>query len=88
MKLLVKTILRMKLIIYLQQQVQNLHPKNSQPSIKRYIKRANSGMEDKPFTVSELRDTFVILNISKNTGYDDISFNVVKNCFRGSYVTH
>ena len=45
-----------------------------------------SGMEDKPLAVNKLKDTFVSLKINENTG--NSSFNVVKNCFGESYMTH
>ena len=32
-------------------------------------------------SVNELKDAFFSLKISKSSGYDDISFNVVRNCF-------
>ena len=33
------------------------------------------------YTVNELKEAFVSLKINKSPGYDDISFNVVRNCF-------
>ena len=34
-----------------------------------------------PFTVNELKEAFFSLKSNKSAGYDDISYNVVKNCF-------
>ena len=47
-----------------------------------YISRVNSEMENKPITVIELKETFYSLKTNKTTDCDDISYNVVKNCFR------
>ena len=33
-------------------------------------------------SVSEFKNTFLSLRINKSAGYDDISFSVVKRCFR------
>ena len=44
------------------------------------IKRINPEMENKSLTVSELKEAFFSLKTNKGTGYDDISFNIVKNC--------
>ena len=51
-----------------------------------YMNRVNSQMENKPITVTELKEAST-LKTNKSAGYDDISSNVVKNCFR-SCVTH
>ena len=44
-----------------------------------YIKRVNPEMENKSLTVNELKEAFFSLKTNKSTGYDDISFNIVKN---------
>ena len=51
-------------------------------SFESYISRVNSEMENKPITVIELKETFYSLKTNKRTDCDDISYNVVKNCFR------
>ena len=38
-------------------------------------------MENKPITANELKEAFYPLKTNKSAGYDDISYNVVKNCF-------
>ena len=38
-------------------------------------------MENKFTTIDELKETFYPLKTNKSAGYDDISYNVVKNCF-------
>ena len=39
-------------------------------------------MENKPITLNELKKAFCSLKTNRSAGYDDISYNVVKNCFR------
>ena len=46
-----------------------------------YLDRVNSEMENKFTTIDELKETFYPLKTNKSAGYDDISYNVVKNCF-------
>ena len=50
-----------------------------------YMNKVNSEMESKPITVNELKEAFYSLKTNKSTGYDDISYNVVKNCFGELY---
>ena len=50
-------------------------------SFETYMKNINSEMEKKPLTVNELKEAFFSLKSNKSAGYDDISYNVVKNCF-------
>ena len=38
-------------------------------------------MENKPITLNELKKAFCSLKTNRSAGYDDISYNVVKNCF-------
>ena len=38
-------------------------------------------MKNEPITINELKDTFYSLEINKSAGYDEISFNVIRNCF-------
>ena len=45
-----------------------------------YMNRVNSEMENKPITVNELKEAFYSLKTNKSAGYDDISYNIVKNC--------
>ena len=39
-------------------------------------------MQHKSVFINELRDAFFSLKLNKSPGYDKISFNVVKKCFR------
>ena len=38
-------------------------------------------MEPEQLLMNELKDAFFSLKIDKSSGYDDISFNVLKKCF-------
>ena len=42
-------------------------------------------METKQLSKNEVKDAFFFLKINKNSGYDDISFNVLKNRFSSLY---
>ena len=46
-----------------------------------YIKEHESVQSECDLTVNELKEAFFSLKINKSSGYDGISFNVVKNCF-------
>ena len=48
--------------------------------LETYTNRVNSVMENKPLTVNELKEAFHSLETNKSADYDDISYNVVKNC--------
>ena len=37
--------------------------------------------KEEPITINELKDAFFPLKINKSAGYDEISFNVIKNYF-------
>ena len=53
----------------------------SSKSFNEYIKKHSSTWPEKIKSLSELKDVFFFLKINKGTGYDGISFNVVKKCF-------
>ena len=53
----------------------------STKSFNEYIKKHDTTQPEKVISVNELKDAFFSLKINKSTGYDDISFNVVKKCF-------
>ena len=40
-----------------------------------------SEMENKPITLNKLKEAFYSLKTNKSAGCDDVSYNVVKNCF-------
>ena len=46
-----------------------------------YIKEHESVQSEFDLTVNELKEGFFSLKINKSSGYDGISFNVVKNYF-------
>ena len=45
------------------------------------MKTCDSTQAESALTINELKDAFLTLKINKSPGYDEISFNVVKNCF-------
>ena len=45
------------------------------------MKNCNSTQAESTLTVNELKETFFLLKINKGPGYDDFSFNVVRNYF-------
>ena len=45
------------------------------------MENCNSTQTESTLTVNELKEEFFSLKINKSPGYDDISFNVVINCF-------
>ena len=53
----------------------------STKSFNEYIKKHDTTQPEKVISVNELKYAFFSLKINKSTGYDDISFNVVKKCF-------
>ena len=53
----------------------------STKSFNEYIKKHDTTQPERVISVNELKDAFFSLKINKSTGYDDISFNVVKKCF-------
>ena len=50
-----------------------------------YLETVNSAIESEPLSIKELKDVFFSLRIKKSPGYDEISFNVVKECFGELY---
>ena len=55
-------------------------PQPSRP-FQSYMKTVNSELENKKATIIELKEAFFSLKINKSAGFDDISYNVVKNYF-------
>ena len=45
------------------------------------MKTCDSTQAESTLTINELTNVFFSLKINKSPGYDEISFNVVKNCF-------
>ena len=50
-------------------------------SFESYVQNTNETIKEEPITINELKDAFFSLKINKSAGYDEISFNVIKNCF-------
>ena len=75
--------LLMNLIIFFTNIGSKLAPKIPQPSrpFQSYMKTVNSELESKKVTINELKEAFFSLKINKSAGFDDINYNVVKNCF-------
>ena len=46
-----------------------------------YFKKVDITMSTDPLTINEIKEAFFSLKVSKSPGYDEISFNVIKNCF-------
>ena len=46
-----------------------------------FMKTCDRTQAESSLTINELKDAFFSLKINKSPGYDEISFNVVKNCF-------
>ena len=46
-----------------------------------FMKICDSRQAERALTINELKDAFFSLQINKIPGYDEISFNVVRNCF-------
>ena len=49
---------------------------------EKYLVKTSGTMQHKSVSINELRDAFFTFKLNKNPGYDEISFNVVKNYFR------
>ena len=54
---------------------------NASTPFEYFVNRSDFVMETKPLSVNELKDAFYSLKSNKSLGYDDISYNVIKNCF-------
>ena len=55
--------------------------KVSSVDFRNYIKEHKSVQSECHLTVNELKEAFSSVEINKSSGYDGISFSVVKNCF-------
>ena len=47
----------------------------------KYINECSITQPECPITINELKDVFFSLKTNKSPGYDEISFNIIKNCF-------
>ena len=50
-------------------------------SFESYVQNTNETIKEERITINELKDAFFPLKLNKSAGYDEISFNVIKNCF-------
>ena len=48
---------------------------------EKFLKKCDSIQIESPLSVNELKGELFLLKINKSLGYDDISFNAVRNCF-------
>ena len=46
-----------------------------------FLKKTSTTLPERCLTINELKDAFFSLNMNKSTSVDEISFNVIKNCF-------
>ena len=49
--------------------------------LKKTTKKNSTTLTERCIAINELKDTFFSLKMSKSTGADEISFNMIKNCF-------
>ena len=47
-------------------------------SFESYVQNAKETIKEQQITINELKDAFFSLKISKSTGYDELSVNVIK----------
>ena len=46
-----------------------------------YVQKTNETIKDASITINELKHAFFYLKINESAGCDEVSFNVIKNCF-------
>ena len=49
--------------------------------LKVFLKKTSNTLPERCLTINELKDAFFSLKMNKSTSSDEISFNVIKNCF-------
>ena len=49
--------------------------------LKVFQKKSSTSSPERYLTINELKDIFYSLKMNKSIGADEISFNVIKNCF-------
>ena len=54
---------------------------NASTTFESYINKPDYIMETKQISINELEDALFSLKSNKSSGYDDISFNILKKCF-------
>ena len=55
-------------------------PTPSKP-FESFLKKTSTTLPERCLTINELKDTFFSLKMNKSISTDEISFNVIKNCF-------
>lgn len=45
------------------------------------MNQANTNLFEKSLSMNELKEMFFSIKVNKSTGYDEINFNITKNCF-------
>ena len=55
-------------------------PTPSKP-FESFLKKTSATLPERFLTMNELKDAFFALKMNKSAGADEISFNVIKNCF-------
>ena len=55
-------------------------PNASRP-FESYIKKVDTTIPTDSLTINGVKESFFSLEINKSPGYDEINFNVIKNCF-------
>ena len=55
-------------------------PTPSKP-FESFLKKTSTNLPERCLAINELKDAFFSLKMNKCTGADEISFNVIKNCF-------
>ena len=69
-------------MIFLQILVRNW-PVKYQNHLKhlKHINKVNAIMNYKPLSINELKEALFSLKINKSSGVDNVSFNIIKECF-------
>ena len=47
-----------------------------------FVNKSDFVMETKPLSMNKLKEAFYSLESNKRPGYDDISYNIIKNALR------
>ena len=55
---------------------------SSSVNFHKFLEAYNITQPEKGLTVNKLKDAFFSLNLNESPGYNEVSFNVIKKCFR------
>ena len=50
-------------------------------TFEKYLKSFHKNQKENDLTINELKESFFSLKTNKSPGYDDINFNVIRQCF-------